>query len=653
MASTQPSATPEQSGAAQHVAEPLSDERSGEQQKRWQASLAGFLSAIWPGMLIALVLTLGLELAHASRNSLVTGIEHVLTLDSRVLLLGWLVVLALVLFLQALTGRLWIAAAIAAGVAGLMAYSDLAKLEFRGEPLYPTDVVYLAELPLLLDTVGAGALVVFVLAVLALTGLFWWLSRLARARRSNSPEGARGNRPRTFTRILVGSVAAAVLLIAATFNQPANALRGAYDVSGARWAPWNQDQNYHDNGFLAGLLYNLPTKAMVEPDGYSEAAMADLVSRYTAIAERVNETRDSAALTDTNVVMILSESLSDPTKMAGISAEDPIPFLRTLMAENPSGTLLSPTYGGGTSTVEFEALTGMAGVNLSPQVNSPLQGVVAQRKTFPSHLTTYQDHYSLALHPFSNTFYRRNEAYPAFGFDEALFRKDLPALGKLPGDRYVSDAAIFGEVVNRLSDSAEPMFLNVVTMQNHGPQDGLLDPFQVDGPLTTAQETAAGQYYSGLRHSDDALRDLVAALEAMPERTIVVLYGDHLPSIWPDDVRKASGATAGNETPWVVFANFPLEQVDSAPIIGANQLFNQVLDAAGANYTAWDALLDELATELPAMEGPRKFDAAGNQISDEALSPRAAHLLHDYQLAQYDMISGEGWGTAQLLDPLH
>ncbi len=603
-------------------------------------------------MLIALVLTLGLELAHASRNSLGAGIEHLFTLDFRVLLLGWLVVLALVLFLQALTGRLWLAAAISAGIAGLMAYADLAKLEFRGEPLYPTDVVYLAELPLLLDTVGVGALVIFVIAVLALTGFFWWLNRVVRARQANLPEGARGTRQRMFTRILVGSAAAAVLMVAATFNQPANALRGAYNANGVRWAPWNQDQNYNDNGFIAGLLYNLPTKAMVEPEGYSEVAMADLVSRYTARAEAANEARDAAALTDTNVVMILSESLSDPTNMVGITAEDPIPFLRSLMAENPSGTMLSPTYGGGTSTVEFEALTGMAGINLSPQVNSPMQAVVAQRETFPSHLTTYQDHYSLALHPFSNTFYRRNEAYPAFGFDEALFRNDLPDLGKLPGDRYVSDSAIFGELVNRLSSSAEPMFLNVVTMQNHGPQDGLLDPFQVDGPLTTAQEIAAGQYYSGLRHSDNALRELVAALKALPERTIVVLYGDHLPSIWPDHVREASGPTAGNETPWVVFANFPLQQVDSAPVIGANQLFNQVLDAAGANYTAWDALLDQLATELPAMEGPRKFDAAGNQLDDEALSPRAARLLHDYQLAQYDMLSGEGWATAQLLEPL-
>ncbi|WP_221933211.1 hypothetical protein, partial [Tessaracoccus rhinocerotis] len=102
-------------------------------------------------------------------------------------------------------------------------------------------------------------------------------------------------------------------------------------------------------------------------EGYSQAAMADLLERYSGIAEEHNATRDVSALSDTHVVLVLSESLSDPMAMPGITpAEDPLPFLRELMATNTSGTLRSGAFGGGTSSMEFEVVTGMAVANLQP-----------------------------------------------------------------------------------------------------------------------------------------------------------------------------------------------------------------------------------------------------------------------------------------------
>src|SRR5699024_5037638 len=124
--------------------------------------------------------------------------------------------------------------------------------------------------------------------------------------------------------------------------------------------------------------------------------------------------------------------------------------------------------------------------------------------------------------------------------------------------------------------------------------------------------------------------------------------GDHLPTVWPEEVLAASGPTGRYETPWVVFANFPTSKQDPG-MISANQLMNQVLDASGAAYTPWTALLHELAQEVPAMERTGWLGPDGAAVSEADLSEGARQLLADYRLAQYDMAAGQGWATDALL----
>ena len=204
--------------------------------------------------------------------------------------------------------------------------------------------------------------------------------------------------------------------------------------------------------------------------------------------------------------------------------------------------------------------------------------------------------------------------------------------------------------MDELRHSDQPMFINAVSMQNHSPYEGLADPIPVEGALSDHQRETAGQYLRGLKHSDDALRELVSDINALDERTIVLLYGDHLPSFWPSAVLDAGGETLRYETPWVVFANFPLEDVESGTY-GANQLMNQLVHAAGAPITPWMALLDQVSSELPAYERTVWLDSSGQVVTAGSLSERARELLTDYRLAQYDMVAGQGWATDELLTP--
>lgn len=87
--------------------------------------------------------------------------------------------------------------------------------------------------------------------------------------------------------------------------------------------------------------------------------MEELAKKYSSEANQINGTRANN-LTDNTVIMILSESFSDPTRVPGIAlAEDPMPNIRALKETTTSGLMLSPGFGGGTANIEYQSLTGL------------------------------------------------------------------------------------------------------------------------------------------------------------------------------------------------------------------------------------------------------------------------------------------------------
>ena len=98
----------------------------------------------------------------------------------------------------------------------------------------------------------------------------------------------------------------------------------------------------------------------------------------------------------------------------------------------------------------------------------------------------------------------------------------------------------------------------------------------------TARHGIVGGAESGLRlvgEVDDFLRALTAAIEALDEPTVLVVYGDHMPSLEIEE----SALDSGNlyTTEYAVWANFPLEAEDKD--VKAYQLASHVLEMLGIN----------------------------------------------------------------------
>ncbi|HET7690645.1 MAG TPA: LTA synthase family protein [Nocardioidaceae bacterium] len=616
-----------------------------------KAAALTLLGSLIVSLLWAMLMTATLELLGSGGDvgQLVGYHIHdhgaVFLIDSAVI---WVIV-ALVL---AATGRLWLTLAITLSVTLIVGLVNHQKLELRREPVYPSDIDFLHSPGFLVEMVGVLPLVLGVLGG-ALLGVLAFLA----GRRSSRlfPPIRRAATPRAWLALTVGRGVAAVtcvllLLQLSSFNAEGNRVRDLYESAGVKWAWWNQKVNYERNSVVAGLLYNLDVPAMEAPEGYTEGAMKALAAKYAAKARRINKQRSPKALDDVNVIVILSEAFSDPTAIAGVRVKkDPFPFTRRLMRRTTSGDMLAQLIGGGTANMEYEALTGLSMADYQPQLVSPYQMLVSKQKSFPSAVGYFKTrgHRAVAIHPYLKEFYHRDRVYPALGFDRFLYDETMDHHAKLPNGKFTSDAAVYDETLEQLEASDPPVLLNVVTMQNHYPSAG---QFEKDWPVSAPKgvRRQLARYLTGLNASDQALKSFLARLKASSEKTAVVLYGDHLPAFWGEDIHALNGERVMKSTPYFIWTNFATKKLRTPALVSPTQFLPMLFDQLDAPLPPFYVLLRELRSAVPAREGAVTYDRRGNPLDEEDLSPKAVELLHDYRMVLYDLSVGKRYSQDAL-----
>ncbi len=573
-------------------------------------------------------------------------------------LLGTAVLWLLIGLVHAVVGRLWLTAALSAAATAVVAVVDHEKLRVHGEPLYPSDWAFAGNVGFLRQMLG-GRLLLLLAVVVLLTAAVTVPVLRAVTRDSAPPNDRPGPRRGWPARVTVRLAVCCVCLLSVAylgdFNSPGNAARATYELLGARWRASAQRSNYLTNGFVGGFLFNLHVPISA-PAGYGPVGMARVVATYRRAAERINVTRQQDGIADVNVVMVLSESFSDPRELTGVHLEqDPLPFLHELMSRTTSGDMLTQAIGGKTANMEFEALTGMSMSQFPSQLQVPYHAVVPDHASFPSALWWLRQygHRTVAIHPYTTALYRRRDVYPVLGFDDFVHDDHMSDSRRIGHDAFISDASAFDEVRRQLGVTHEPAFVHLVTMQNHTPfSDRYDDPVEVTGP-DGEPLTDLGHYVRGLTHTDRALEEFIDRLRRFDEKTVVVLYGDHLPgAVYPESVLDANTRRTMHQTPFLVWANFPgpaVRQPTTSPI----HFFGLVLERADAPVPPYYALLHELQQEIPAMDSGLMVGSDNQLLRETQLSDRAARLLRDYRMVQYDLTTGKRYSADAMFAPVH
>lgn len=564
-------------------------------------------------------------------------------------LIVWLVMVALI----GLTNRVMLSIGLISAFVFMIAVANWVKLGIRSEPVYPSDVDFIKQPEFLTQMVSPQSLVLAVVVILAIV-----LTSLLIARRYERRLVAiwppHLSLRKQFVAVGVRSVIVlfAILLLAntASFNYPGNVWRKVYDMSGDRWRYWNQKTNYQAHGFLGGFLYNMPTTAMETPESYSPETMAAVAAKYQRVADQVNKTR-TGSLADTNVVVVLSESFSDPTRLQGFQlAEDPIPRTRALMNRTTSGTMMTQLYGGGTANMEFEVLTGQSIGLFNPQLSSPYQMLVSSYDQYPSAVSWFanQGHVPIAVHPYMTTMYKRQSVYQTFGFTDFVHDTTMAEARKIEKGQFISDESAFDEVERRIEESTDPLMVNLVTMQNHIPvEDAYSDPIPVTG-VSGGQANRISNYARGLAHTDKALADFLARLKKSDEKTVVVFYGDHLPGIYDSGIRDTNGDLTIHQTPFFLWSNTGKEVADPQPVTSPIFFLPMLYELADAPIPPYYALLERLHAQVPALEQGRILNPDGELVERSALPWKAQAILNEAQLVQFDFSIGERFAVESM-----
>lgn len=439
---------------------------------------------------------------------------------------------------------------------------------------------------------------------------------------------------------------------------------------------WNAIGDAQANNPATTFLSLSKVKAMDKPDNYSQKTMQSLAKKYAQEAQAINQTR-SGELTDNTVIMILSETFSDPIRVPGVSFSlDPIPNIRNIKNTTTSGLMLSPGYGGGTANIEYQALTGLNLANFNDSLIVPYQQLVPNQNNPYSFNQIWMEKYgknaSTAVHPFQQSMYLRNINYRKFGFSY-LYTLDskipLEHTGCIDRSPYVSDSEAYQSILDLLDkqqDSKSSQFLQLITMQNHMPYADYYDNNEfsdanISEDLSDGERWNINAYTKGINWTDQETADFLNQLDQIDKPITVIFYGDHLPGIYDTADMDKNNKTVLHETDYFIWSNSvsPSHDTKVNPVTTAYTSSNYFMPLAAEHMNAkvspYLAMLTELQQEVPAMsrmigtnggigQGKATYlDHAGNNIKAAALSAKAKRLLKDYKLVQYDQTVGKNY----------
>ncbi len=435
---------------------------------------------------------------------------------------------------------------------------------------------------------------------------------------------------------IVSILIAAILLYPLYFANPK-----VQKAIGAEDAIWNQVYNYEKNGLLNAFLMQVKYLRVNKPDGYSRLVAQELLNKSAKQVEAKGKTP--------NVIVIMSESFWDPTRLSNVTFNiDPLENFRKVQANSIHGDLLVEPFGGNTANTEFEALTGFS-MNALPGGVAYQQYVKRSTPSLPS-LLKGQGYTTEAIHPYDAWFWNRQVVYPLLGFDK-FYSKTSFTKADYKG-RYVSDMAVKNRIISEYESSRrasnKPFFTHVVTMQNHGwyntdrysaeEQQVLTSSLKLDPKMVLELNT----YSQGVKDASDSLAQLVEYFEKSSEPTVIVFFGDHLPSIGKDyGMYRSSGFVSEDElsnddktrlhtSPFVIWSNTGAQKQDVGTI-NANYLIPIMLKSAGISTSDYFAYLYSEMDGAKACNKNYCLDKNGKYVSVEKLKTK----LNNQAILQY------------------
>lgn len=417
--------------------------------------------------------------------------------------------------------------------------------------------------------------------------------------------------------------------------------------------PYNQVTFYENNGFMNSLIYGINDKLALTSVTVTPEAQKVIDAQNQFIDQLPQPSKRP------NIILLLNESFMDVTKIPNVEFnQDPLPTYRALTQETVTGNFVSSQFGGGTSNVEYDVLTGHTSFDL-PKGMVPYTQLIHQPiQSLPQLLASY-GYQNTSIHSYTGWFWNRESVHKNLGFEQLLDETTFVEPSMV--GPYISDQAFMNKIIetfetNKAANPDKPQFIFGISMQNHAPYGGEAKSIGDESPIAITNSQGLDEesievledYAQSTYLSDQALKKLLAYFEAQDEPTIVVQFGDHLPSMATilteagylsnPEQSELEQTLAKYTTPVLFWDNYDrLSQSSTKDLgyIGGNYLAPTLLQAANLPLSPYFQFLLDTKAEM----GMPFFEYALLPTGEQLQAP-ATNLREAYQYLESHFLFG-------------
>ena len=293
---------------------------------------------------------------------------------------------------------------------------------------------------------------------------------------------------------------------------------------------------FYRYGVVSGLYGKLVEQRRFTPDDYNEDDLKKLLNDAEGIEGTWNQP---------NIIVVFSESFWDVSKLKNVKFDtDVTPNFHKLQETQKSIEMLSPAYGGMSSNVEFEILTGGSlnyySKGYTPYIQLFKKGISDNNPNIIRELKN-NGYKTKILNSSSKNMFNCSTVYDIYKVDEVNHLFDEVDLG----GQYVTDAYLTDQMIEYFNNKPadEKIFYFMITMGGHMPYfEGRYENYDVniiESPYDKDTNEVIHSYAEGIYLADKELGRIYDYINTLDEDTIVVFFGDHLPHLSTPDGKDA------------------------------------------------------------------------------------------------------------------
>jgi len=423
--------------------------------------------------------------------------------------------------------------------------------------------------------------------------------------------------------------------------------------AGHQYSEWGYNPSCI-NGYYNTFVKSFDVFIIEEPEGYSEESLNADIEALNVGSELINPQSDDTA----NIIVILSESYADLSIYSDKTGkmEVPDPYWRSLVGQDNtlSGMAFASVFGGNTCNTEYEVLTGMS-MAFIPDGAVPYQSYIADNKIYSMAQFLKDEGYKTrVMHPYIADGWNRTNVYPLMGFDDMMFIDDFEYGNEDIVNGKISDSCAYRNLIKTLEakPSGEKNFTFMITIQNHSPYDA--PDFEVT-PYTNAlsehDNLTVNSFNTLVSKSDAALKELTDYLSSSPEKYVVLIFGDHQPSVGLDSTEDYSPVGRAWQVPYMIWANYDLDKSSigasnygGAGYTSLNYLSLDTLEAAGLELNSYFKLLKDIRSRIPVINSVGYYSNRENSIVDKGyfMNDEDKKTISLYNRFEYNIVFDKG-----------